>query len=389
MVSGYIDYRIEWMFQVALKRFSVVTVTGSGDDIYRDMVPKVTYVCWAMKFHMVTFTASLANHHSPQYVIDTVQHLDEQLSYDNFFVGDERLNYNTYTLLALAAHHTEEIGLGTGVTNPYTRHPAMTAAAIATIDQISGGRAHLGIGSGSNIGLDPMGYDGNDPIGTVRDAIKVMRELFDGNSVTLERSEFAVNDADLDIESVSDIPIYVAGRGPHILGLGGFRGDGVLAGAGLTSVDGMRYAQEKIGNGAAKADRDIEEIDIVCWAFLSIADDRDVALDGVNPLVSRIVNKTPLPALQAIGVDVNLAKQVKAIDDVRELSASELRQHIPREVTEQFAIAGTPMECREHVSRLREVGVDHFGLLAFENEERDECENLSLFSETVIDDISR
>jgi len=336
---------------------------------------------------MVTFTASLANHHNPQYVIETVQRLDTELEYDNFFVGDERLNYDTYALLALAAHHTEDIGLGTGVTNPYTRHPALTAASIATLDTISDGRAHLGLGSGSGIGLDPMGYDQSDPIGTMRDAIEIIRGLLDGDSVTLDRPDFAVDDADLDIMPVSDVPIYVAGRGPHILGLGGFRGDGVIAGAGLASVDGMEYAHEKITDGAKKAGRDLDEIDIVCWAFLSIADDRDVALDGVNPLVGRIVNKTPMPALEAIGVDPELAKEVKALDEVRALSASELRQHIPREVTEQFAIAGTPEECRDHISRLREIGVDHFGLLAFENEQRDECENLSLFSDTVIDDI--
>jgi 5,10-methylenetetrahydromethanopterin reductase len=334
---------------------------------------------------MVTFTASLANHHTPAYIVETAKHLDAELSYDNFFIGDERLNHNTYALLSLAAHHTEDIGLGTGVTNPYTRHPAMTAAAMATLDTVSDGRAHLGLGGGSSIGLDPLGYEQDDPIGTVRDAIKAIRRLLDGDSVSMDRPEFSLDAADLDITPQSNVPVYVAGRGPHILGLGGFRGDGVLAGAGLASVEGMAYAREKIGNGAEKAGRDLDDIDIVCWAFLSVADDRDAALDGVNPLVGRIVNKAPLPALEAIGIDPDLARQVKAIDDVRELSTAELRTHIPRAVTEQFAIAGTPSECQAHVSRLRDAGVDHFGLLAFENDERVERESLSLFSEAVID----
>lgn len=336
---------------------------------------------------MVTYTASLANHHDPSYVVDSVRTIDRQLSYDNFFVGDERLNYNTYALLALAAHHSEHLGLGTGVTNPYTRHPAVTAAAVATIDRLSDGRARLGLGSGSPIALDPLGYDQDDPIGTVRDALKIIRPLLSGEAADLEREEFAIDDAALDVEPVSDVPVYVAGRGPHILGLGGFRGDGVLAGAGLASVDGMEYAMEHVGRGAAKADRDIDEVDVVCWAFLSVARDRDTALDGVNPLVSRIVNKAPLPALEAIGIEPDLARQVKAIDDVRELSAAELREHVPRSVTEQFAIAGTPAECRDRVERLRAAGVDHFGLLAFENDEHDELASLELFSTAVIDEL--
>jgi 5,10-methylenetetrahydromethanopterin reductase len=333
---------------------------------------------------MPTFTASLANHHNPTYLVNAVRRIDQDLGYDNFFVGDERLNHNTYSLLALAAHNSERIGLGTGVTNPYTRHPAMTAAAMATLDTISDGRAHLGLGGGSGIGLDPLGYDQDDPVGTLRDAIKIINGLLSGDAVTLERPEFSVDNADLDVTPESDVPVYVAGRGPSILGLGGFRGDGVIAGAGLASPDGMSYAREKIRNGASKAGRDLKEIDIVCWAFLSIADDRDVALDGVNPLVARIVNKTPLPALEAIGIESELAKQVKAIEDVRALEAAKLREKIPRSVTEQFAVAGTPSECRERITKLHESGVDHFGLLAFDNNERDELEGLEQFSDAVI-----
>lgn len=333
----------------------------------------------------MTYTASLANHHDPDYVVETVRQVDSELAYDNFLVGDERLDRNTYALLALAAEHSDEIGLGTGVTNPYTRHPAMTAAAIATIDRLSDGRAMLGLGGGSPIALDPLGYEQDDPIGTVRDAIKAIRPLLAGETADVHRPEFSIDDAALDVQPVSDVPIYVGGRGPHILGLAGFRGDGVIAGAGLANVDGMEYAMGRIATGAEKAGRDVDDIDVVCWAFLSMAGDRDVALDGVNPLVSRIVNKAPLPALEAIGVETEDATRIKALDDVRELSPAELREHVPREVTEQFAIAGTPEDCREHVARLHEIGVDHIGLLAFDNDERDERSSLELFSTDVIE----
>lgn len=334
---------------------------------------------------MVRYTASLANHHDPDYVADAAATIDRDLAYDNLVIGDERVNRNTYALLALAAERTETIGLGTGVTNPYTRHPALTAAAVATIDRIAPGRVHLGLGGGSPIGLDPLGYDQDDPIGTVRDAIKVIRPLLAGESADLDRKEFSIEDAAMDFTPDNDIPIYVAGRGPSILGLGGFRGDGVIAGAGLATVEGMEFAREHVGKGAAKADRDLDDLDLVCWAFLSMADDRDAALDGVNPLVARIVNKAPLKALSAIGVDPDLAKEVKALDDVREMPAEELRDHVPRAVTEQFAVAGTPEDCRTHLDRLTDAGVDHVGLLAFDNDQRDELECLEMFSETVVD----
>jgi 5,10-methylenetetrahydromethanopterin reductase len=360
-------------------------VTGfSNPNHYFDALDTFGHPPHAGDSTMATFTASLANDHDPSYVVDAAETLDSELAYDNFFIGDERLNRNTHALLALAAANTDDIGLGTGVTNPYTRHPAITAAAMATLDKASDGRAHLGLGGGSPIVLDPLGYDQDDPIGTVRDAVKMIRGLLDGEEMTVERKEFEIHDAGLDVTPDNDVPIYVAGRGPHLLGLGGFRGDGVIAGAGVATVEGMEYAMEKIAEGAEKADRDVADIDVVCWAFLSIADDRETALDGVNPLVSRIVNKTPMPALEAIGVDPADAKQVKDLEDVRGMDADELREHVPREVTEQFAIAGTPAECRAHVDRLHEFGVDHIGLLSFDNDANDELENLETFSEAVI-----
>jgi 5,10-methylenetetrahydromethanopterin reductase len=336
---------------------------------------------------MPTFTASLGNHADPAAVAEAARRIDRDLAYDNLFVGDERLNHDTYSLLALAARNSSDIGLGPAVTNPYTRHPAMTAAAIATLDRISDGRAHLGFGGGSGIALDPLGYDQDDPVGTLSDAVGVVTRLLDGETVTLQRPEFSVDGADLDVTPVSDVPVYVAGRGPDMLGLGGFRGDGVLAGAGLASAEGMDYARERIAAGAETAGRAIDDVDIVCWAFLSVAHDRDAALDGVAPLVGRIVDKTPLPALEAIGIDPDLAERVKALEDIRSLSAAALREAIPREVTEQFAIAGTPADCREHVTALRDAGVEHFGLLAFDNEAGDELDSLERFSRGVIEEL--
>ncbi|WP_276259064.1 LLM class flavin-dependent oxidoreductase [Haloglomus litoreum] len=328
------------------------------------------------------FTISLANEVTFDAFEDCLAVVDD-LAYDTLFVGDERLNRNSYTLLALAADRTDRVDLGTAVTNPYTRHPAMTAAAIATVDDLSGGRAKLGLGGGSPIVLDPLGIEQEDPIGAVRDAVRTIRPLLAGESVGIESAQFATDGATLDVTPVSEVPIYIAGRGPSILGLAGYRGDGVLAGAGLASVEGMAYARERIADGAEKAGRSVDDLDVVCWAFLSIASDREAALDAVNPLVASIVDKTPMPALTAIGIDEADAAAVKALDDVGDRSAADLREHVPRAVTEQFAVAGTPEECRNHVERLRDAGVDHLGTLVFENEEHDPRETLEVFSDAV------
>src|SRR5258707_569605 len=75
------------------------------------------------------------------------------------FTDTQNLSGDPYAGLALAARATAHIKLGTGVTNPVTRHAAVTATSIATIQVESGGRAELGIGRGDS----SMGYLGREP----------------------------------------------------------------------------------------------------------------------------------------------------------------------------------------------------------------------------------
>lgn len=332
---------------------------------------------------MVTFSAALLNDLPREAFVETVTAIDASLRYENLFVADERFYRNPYAQLAVAAEHTTSVGLATGVTNPYTRNPVFTAAGIATIDELSDGRAHLGFGAGSPMVLDPLGVDQSAPIGTLRDAVDVVRTLHRGESVSIDRSAFTLDDVGLDFTPRGEVPIYVAGRGPQILSLGGHVGDGVIAGAGLTSPDGMAYAMDRIRRGAEHGGRSVDAIDVVCWAFLSIADDREVALDAVAPLVARIVGAVPMETLAAIGVPREDAATVKAIDDVDGLSPTRLREVVPRSVVEQFSIVGTPAQCREHVERLLDVGVEHVAVLPFKNETRDELGNLQAFSKEV------
>lgn len=332
---------------------------------------------------MVTFSAALLNEHERDELVRIARAVDAELAYENMFVSDERFFRNTYAQLALAAEHTESIGLATGVTNPYTRSPAFTAAAIATIDELSDGRAFLGLGAGSPMVLDPIGIEQRDPIGTVKDAVAAIRDLQTGRSVTSERDEFELHDVRLDFEPERSVPMYVAGRGPQILSLGGHVGDGVIAGAGLTSVEGMEYAMERVAVGAERGGRSLDELDVVCWAFLSIAEDRDVALDAVTPLVARIVQAVPTKTLEAIGVPPSDAERVKELDDVDAASPTLLREEVSRDVVEQFSIVGTPEQCLDHVERLVDIGVEHVAVLAFENADDDVRGILNTFSTEV------
>src|SRR6516164_5924409 len=74
--------------------------------------------------------------------------LAEASGFDMICLADERFYREVYSCLAVFAGHTSRVTLGPCVTDPYARHPALTAMAIATLDEISGGRAVLGLGAG-------------------------------------------------------------------------------------------------------------------------------------------------------------------------------------------------------------------------------------------------
>src|SRR5438045_386601 len=83
--------------------------------------------------------------------------LAERLGYDSVWLGDSQLIWRElYALLGAGSVTTSRVALGSGVTNPVTRHAAVTASAICTVQELSGGRAILGVGLGDS-SMETMG----------------------------------------------------------------------------------------------------------------------------------------------------------------------------------------------------------------------------------------
>ena len=306
----------------------------------------------------------------------------EKMGYNMIWVPDERFNKNPYVILAGIAVNTKKIALGTGVTNPYTRNPVFTAAAIASINDISEGRAVLGLGAGSPLVCRPLHIKQKRPVATVRKAVTVIRDLLQGGTITVDREEFTLSQVKLDFDAGS-VPIYIAGRGPQMLQLAGEIGDGVIAGAGLATPQGMAYAFSHIKRGNPEKCG----LDIVCWAFLSISDDEEKARDVLRPLIARIVNAVPLDTLVHIGVKKKEAITVKQLFKEKGVFADEvvnLRDYIGTGLIDQFSLCGSPDYCRERVEQLIQTGVTHIGVLPFANPFNDYTDIVETFAKKVM-----
>jgi len=179
--------------------------------------------------------------------------LQEACGYETFWYTDERFFREVYSGLTLAAVHTRNIKLGTMVTDPYTRHPALTAMAIATVDEVAEGRAVLGLGAGV-AGFTEMQLVRHQPAQAMREAVTVVRQLLGGATVDMHGQVVTLAHGRLDFPPLrAHVPVYIASNGRLGLALAGEIAEGaVMQGAVAAPLVACFWRRCSVGhNGSA------------------------------------------------------------------------------------------------------------------------------------------
>lgn len=279
----------------------------------------------------------------------------ERLGYEYLWVNDERLERDPFTVLAAIAQRTDRIRLGPGVTNPYSRHPALIATAIATLDELSDGRTVLGLGAGGT-NHRALGIRREAPVAALREAVEVVRGLLAGDRVTVDGRIVHTLEASLGFPARGDLPIYLGARGPRVLELAGAVADGVIVGN-VASEEGWSYALERISEGAARAGREAGDLHVVAWLYVCIADDAESALDAIRSMAATsLVTSRPILAELGIEMPGEFARQMEAADWSLEWGVvSRAGRALPAELVGRFGIAGPPEECRGRLRALLEA----------------------------------
>lgn len=312
-------------------------------------------------------------------VIRELTHLAESLGYDNAWFGDSQNIWRESSVtMGAAAVGTSRIVLGTGVTNALTRHRSLLASTWATLHELTGGRAALGIGTGDSalrtMGLRPL------KLAELECAIEDLRTLLRGEPATEASSgqQFHLNYLD----EPAEVPIYVAASAPRILELSGRVADGTIVLVGISPAF-IEAALALIDKGARAAGRTLADRHIVLWTPTAICDDPVQARDLARAHVARVCIR-PLPA----PVDTSLQE---AIDRVR--SSYDYYHHmdteanhadlVPDELVDLFALAGTPQECEARLRVIAGLGVDQVSIVPFELPGASRERTIRLFAEIV------
>jgi len=274
------------------------------------------------------------------------------------WVADSHQLYtDTYATLAVCAMETETLGLRTGVTNPISRHPSVTANAIATINKLSGDRAHLGMGAGDSgvysIGKQPA------KVSELHEAVENIQALLAGESVEFGDEEFVLE------QSNGSVDVYVAAEGPVTLRMAGQVADGVMFGGGSNPKIIEDLAYENLSVGAERAGRSLDDIGIVTLTPGCVADTKEKAtrklMHMLEPIAYHNFSHSMEEAPEELHDELEAlveAHEFREHGDQDATSPEELPQRVQDYLGERWAIAGPPEYCRERLRALDDVGVD-------------------------------
>lgn len=292
----------------------------------------------------------LFSDYSIQELVELAQ-LSEALGYRFFWYTDVRFARECYIGLTAVALKTSTLRLGPGVTDPYSRHPAITASTIATLDEVSGGRALLGLGTGGT-GFRELGIEPKLPVAAMRETVEMVRALLRGGEVSTQGKVISLNGGRLQFEPARrEIPIYFATHGAQITVLAGRIADGVMI-ANTLDPKAFDFYARKLAEGMAKEGRVEGSVDLALRVEACISDNDEAAFDVMRRRVTtRVLSQYPhWDYLTELGIE--LPRELIEIAEQKDAKAAgQAAKWMPRAVVESMVLGGNADRCALQLAR--------------------------------------
>ena len=277
----------------------------------------------------------------------------ESKGFEAVWQAESRLVREATVPMAAFASVTNNIKVGSGVVDCWSRNPARLAATFSTLDDLAPGRVILGIGAWWDPLAQKVGISRAKPLRAMREIVTAVRALLHNESVTFNGEFVHFDGIELDYvyqeRRAKDVPIYIGATGMQMMELTGEIADGVVLNY-LVSPDYNKQAMEALQTGANKAGRKIEDIDRPQLVVCSVHEDRQTALDMAREMVTQYLGQQP-HIMKASGVPQALLDKVGEVltwpaTHEQVAAASKL---VPDEIVQMLTASGTPAEAREQV----------------------------------------
>lgn len=303
----------------------------------------------------IKFSVALQGSYPIRDYIDKAKRI-EQYDFDELHVYDDLMFKPTWPLLTLIGEHTSRIKVGPGIITPQIVHPCYHAGNLAELDELTNGRAVLGIARGAFwefLGIEKQ----RKPITMVREAIHIIRRLLSGDRTAFHGEVFTVTE-ELFFRFQplrKEVPIFIGTWGPKMCQLAGEIAGGVKS-DGLWNPDYVKIIRENIEIGAARVNRNPDEVEIIAGPLSSISADREKARE-----TARRVLAVYLPYLRPMTDVAGISEE--EIHKVREAASTgdfeKGASYISDLSVAKCSVTGTANDVIEQIEEMVDAGVTH------------------------------
>lgn len=273
------------------------------------------------------------------------------------FADTQNLAADVYGSLCLAAASTSTLLLGTGVTNPVTRHPAVTATAIATVQAASTGRAVLGIGRGDS----SLAHIGRDPerVAAFERYLMQVQGYLRGEAVDLGGGVMSRNEW-IEGSGLAKVPVDVAATGPRVIGIGARLAERVTFAVG---AEPERVAAAIATARRAREEAGLDPMGVSLGAYVNVVTHPDVATarSMVRGGLGSFAHFSGMPGAPTVeGPD---AAVYGALTDGYDMAnhgsiAAAHQAALPDEFVDRFGVVGPVEDVARRLRALVDLGLD-------------------------------
>jgi 5,10-methylenetetrahydromethanopterin reductase len=285
----------------------------------------------------------------------------DELGFHAAYAADETWHKDLWLLFAAAAAETSHIRMGPSVSSVTLREPTLIAQAAATLDELTGGRAEVVLGSG-NFGLlaqYKIDWKDTKPLSRTKEGLQVVRTFLDDGAITRDGEFFSYAGLFTFARPVQEhLPVKMgAMRGPKSFEVAAEFSDGCHHALSYTR-EAYDYMVEHCRIGAERAGKNVEDLDLGAWVVFSVSEDSAAAKQAARAMVGIYASSMPQEQLQRNGVD---PKDLEPI--IEAIGAGDLAKGVeltPPELADRLSVSGTPQECIDKIkSEMEPAGVNH------------------------------
>ena len=292
---------------------------------------------------------------NPREIVECIQ-VAEELGYESAWMAEGHAG-DQFSILTACALSTKKILLGTSITSVFVRSAPTIAMAAACVDEFSGGRFILGLGSSHKVQVEPEhGLTFSQPVQRIRECSEIVRILLRDGEVSYNGSIFNIKHFDVGIEPLrKEIPIYLAAVFPKMLEICGEIAQGALCV--WSTLDHVRSAAEHVAAGAKRAGRDPKEVDLATMIPCAVSDDRDKARDAMRSAVAMYAGFFPrYRRLMAQSGFTNELEAIRVAWGNGDIDTA--KRLVPTGLIDKLSLVGGAEECRQGLAEYRNAGIN-------------------------------